>query len=103
VGGLSGGNQQKLMAGRELRRDVSVLVADGPTKGLDIAAAAVLRDAIANLARGGAAVVLISSELDEILALAHRVLVIYRGRMVDEFAIEEFDESRIGRAMAGLS
>ena len=103
VGGLSGGNQQKLMAGRELRRDVSVLVADGPTKGLDIAAAAVLRDAIANLARGGAAVVLISSELDEILALAHRVLVIYRGRMVDEFAIEEFDETRIGRAMAGLS
>lgn len=100
---LSGGNQQKLMVGREMRRNVTVLIAHGPSQGLDLGASQAVRSAIRVLAERHGSVILISSELDEILALAHRVLVIYGGRIVDQFGIEEFDEGRIGRAMAGIS
>src|SRR5262249_25892638 len=97
-----GGNQQKLMAGRELASCPAVLVAHGPTQGLDIAAAALLRRELRVVADSGAAVVLISTDLDEVLSLADRVAVLVRGRLVDEMPRESGDAARLGRAMAGL-
>jgi ABC-type uncharacterized transport system ATPase subunit len=100
---LSGGNQQKLMVGRELASRPAVLVAHGPTQGLDIAAADLLRRELRAVADTGAAVVLISTDLDEVLSLADRVTVLVRGRLVDEFPRESVNLARLGPAMAGLA
>ncbi len=99
---LSGGNQQKLMAARELEIDPAVLVASGPTKGLDPHASRAMRDRCWETARRGGAVVLISADLDEIAELAHRVLVLSGGRIIDRFPTEEMTSARLGAAMAGL-
>lgn len=79
---LSGGNQQKLVVARELEMTDRLLVAENPTRGLDVAAAGAVWDALRQIAEGGAGVVLVSSDLDEILGLAHRILVMARGRLV---------------------
>jgi general nucleoside transport system ATP-binding protein len=103
---LSGGNRQKLMAGRELASRPAVLVAHGPTQGLDVAAAALLRRELRAVADAGAAVVLISTDLDEVLSLADRVAVLVGGRLVDlsdEMPRESVNLARLGRAMAGLA
>ncbi len=102
VGSLSGGNQQKLMAARELEREPALLVASGPTKGLDPQASRAMRDRCWETAEGGGAVVLISSDLDEVAELAHRVLVLSGGRVVDRFPTEAMNPARLGAAMAGL-
>ena len=99
---LSGGNQQKLMAARELEQNPTVLVAHGPTKGLDPEAAKAMRDRCFAAAQAGGAVVVISADLDEVADLAHRVIVLYRGQVTDTFPIEEFTSERLGAAMAGL-
>ena len=103
AGSLSGGNQQKLMAARELERDPAVLVAAGPTKGLDPQAAKTMRDRCFAVAEGGGAVVIISADLDEIRELAHRVLVLNAGRITDGFPVEEMTPGRLGAAMSGLA
>ena len=103
AGSLSGGNQQKLMAARELERTPSVLVAHGPTKGLDPEAARTMRDRLFSVAVAGGAVVVISADLDEVADLAHRVVVLNGGRVSDEFSIEEMTAARLGAAMTGLS
>ncbi|HET8657940.1 MAG TPA: ATP-binding cassette domain-containing protein [Micromonosporaceae bacterium] len=100
---LSGGNRQKLMVGRELAGRLAVVVAHGPTQGLDVAAAAVLRRELRAAADAGAAVVLISTDLDEVLSLADRVMVLVGGRLVDEVPRADVDLARLGRAMAGLA
>jgi general nucleoside transport system ATP-binding protein len=100
---LSGGNQQKLMVGRELAGWPAVLVAHGPTRGLDLAAAAALRRELRAVADAGAAVVLISTDLDEVLSLADRVGVLVGGRLVDVMPRGSVDLARLGRAMAGLA
>ena len=100
---LSGGNQQKLMAARELEKNPTVLVAHGPTKGLDPEAAKAMRDRCFASAQAGGAVVVISADLDEVSDLAHRVVVLYRGRVTDAFPIEEMTSERLGAAMAGLT
>jgi ABC-type uncharacterized transport system ATPase subunit len=100
---LSGGNQQKLMAGRELAGRLAVLVAHGPTRGLDVASAAALRRELRAVADTGAAVVLISTDLDEVLSLADRVGVLVGGRLVDVMPRVDVDLARLGRAMAGLA
>ncbi|MBS1870264.1 MAG: sugar ABC transporter ATP-binding protein [Actinobacteria bacterium] len=82
VGALSGGNQQKVLFAKALLRPPRVLIADEPTRGVDIAAKRAIYDLIVGLARDGMAVVLISSELEEVLALAHRVCVMRAGRIV---------------------
>ncbi len=99
---LSGGNQQKLMVGRELASRPAVLVAHGPTQGLDIAAADLLRRELRAVADTGAAVVLISTDLDEVLSLADRVAVLVGGRLVDDVPRQSVNLARLGRAMAGL-
>jgi ABC-type uncharacterized transport system ATPase subunit len=76
---LSGGNQQKLVVAREMSRAPAVIVAENPTRGLDISAAAEIRARLRSAAMGGAAVLFHSADLDEVLELAHRVLVVSRG------------------------
>jgi simple sugar transport system ATP-binding protein len=80
---LSGGNQQKLVLARELARAPRVIVAENPTRGLDLKAAASIHGRLRAAAAAGAAVLVYSSDLDEVLALAHRVLVAARGTLLD--------------------
>ncbi len=105
--GLSGGNQQKLLLARELGREPRVLVCAQPTRGVDIGAIAEIHARLLALADAGAAILLISAELDELFALADRVHVIYRGRLVDEHRLRELDpgalRGRIGAAMLGMA
>jgi ABC-type sugar transport system ATPase subunit len=82
---LSGGNQQKVLFARWLFKQPRVLILDEPTRGVDVGARAAIHRLINDLAREGAAILMISSELEEVLGLAHRVLVIRRGALVREF------------------
>jgi rhamnose transport system ATP-binding protein len=92
---LSGGNQQKALFAKWLARTPRVLLADEPTRGVDVGAKRQIHDLIAGLARQGMAVVLISSELEEVLGLAHRVLVMRRGRIVAEYTGEDATMDRV--------
>ncbi|MFQ5856428.1 MAG: ABC transporter ATP-binding protein [Anaerolineae bacterium] len=98
---LSGGNAQKVVVARELARRPVALVAAHPTRGLDIAAAQFVREEILRMRREGVAVLLISADLDEILALSDRILVIFEGRIVGELSPEEVTYERLGLLMAG--
>jgi general nucleoside transport system ATP-binding protein len=100
--GLSGGNQQKLLLGRELDRNPTAIVAHGPTQGLDIAATASIHATLIQAASLGAAVVVISADLDELIAIADRIVVLSAGKIVDTLELRNapFDAARIGRAMA---
>ena len=102
AGALSGGNQQKLMAAREMERDPAVLVAAGPTKGLDPHAGRAIRDRCFDTAARGGAVVIISADLDEVAELSQRVVVLSGGRVTDRFGVEEMTSARLGAVMAGL-
>jgi ribose transport system ATP-binding protein len=92
---FSGGNQQKVLLARMLLCQPGVLLADEPTRGVDIGAKRAIYDFLAELASEGIGIVLISSEVEEIIGLAHRVLVMRRGRIVDELAGDAISESRI--------
>jgi rhamnose transport system ATP-binding protein len=101
VATLSGGNQQKVLFARMLLCGPTVLIADEPTRGVDVGARRAIYDALAALAQDGLGVLLISSELEEVLGLAHRVLVMRAGRIVDELAGEQMTESAVlGAAFA---
>ncbi len=101
AGSLSGGNQQKLVVARELSVPPRFLIAAQPTRGVDIGAIEFIHRQIMNLRNAGAGVLLVSSELDEVLKLSDRVLVFYRGQVVGSFVRGEFDEKKIGLLMAG--
>ena len=92
---LSGGNQQKSLFAKWLARTPRVLLADEPTRGVDVGAKRQIHELIGRLAREGMAVVLISSELEEVLGLAHRVLVMRQGRIVAEYAGEDATMDRV--------
>jgi ABC-type uncharacterized transport system ATPase subunit len=100
--GLSGGNQQKLMVGREIAGEPSVIVAHGPTQGLDLAASAAIRSRLTAAAENGAAVIVISADLDEILTISDRIVVLAAGRITDTIEVRDgkVDMVRLGRAMA---
>ncbi len=102
AGGLSGGNQQKLVVGRELDAKPKLLVVVQPTRGLDIAAVAAVREKLFAERQRGCAVLLVSLDLDEVLELSDRVLVMYAGSISGEFQKGEFDERVIGRRMLGV-
>jgi ABC-type sugar transport system ATPase subunit len=85
---LSGGNQQKVLFARWLFRNPRVLILDEPTRGVDVAARAAIHRLINNLAADGTAVLMISSEIEEVLGLAHRVLVMRRGSITREFGAD---------------
>jgi ABC-type sugar transport system ATPase subunit len=98
---LSGGNQQKLVLGKWLLGHPSVVLLDEPTRGIDVGAKQHVYRLIADLADAGTAVVLASSEIEELLGLADRVLVLRRGAVVDELARPEFDRERMLAAALG--
>jgi simple sugar transport system ATP-binding protein len=97
---LSGGNQQKLCVARCLRSRPQVLVAVNPTRGLDLAATAAVREELRREARAGTAVLLISTELDEVLELGQRIAVLFRGRLLP-VANDAHTRAAIGRLMLG--
>jgi general nucleoside transport system ATP-binding protein len=99
-GALSGGNQQKVVAAREIARDPSVLVAAQPTRGLDVGAIEYLHRRLVEERDEGRAILLTSLELDEILSLSDRILVMYEGRIVGEHA-RATTEEEIGLEMLG--
>ena len=98
VGSLSGGNQQKVLFAKWLAAEPKLLIADEPTRGIDVAAKQQIHNLIAELAEGGMGVLLISSEIEEVLGLAHRVLVMRRGRVVDELAGHAATQESVMRA-----
>ncbi len=98
---LSGGNQQKVIVARELSRPVQLLVANQPTRGLDVGSIEFIHQQIIAQRDQGCAVVLISAELDEILALADRIAVMFEGRMVATLPAGEATRARLGLLMTG--
>jgi simple sugar transport system ATP-binding protein len=101
AGRLSGGNQQKLIVAREFERSPRVLVAAQPTRGVDVGSIEFIHRRIVMARDEGAGVLLISSELEEILALSDRILIMYEGRINGQFRRGEADERMIGLKMAG--
>ncbi|MBS1961678.1 MAG: ABC transporter ATP-binding protein [Bdellovibrionales bacterium] len=99
--GLSGGNQQKVIIAREFEKDPKVLVVAQPTRGVDVGAIEFIHGRILKAREAGVGVLLVSSELDEILQLADRILVLYAGRVLAEFKRGEADEKKIGQVMGG--
>ena len=100
VSTLSGGNQQKVIVAREFDRPVRLVVASQPTRGIDVGSIEYIHAQIVAMRDAGAAVLVVSSELEEVTALADRVLVLYHGRIVGEFA-PDADVTEIGLAMLG--
>ena len=96
---LSGGNQQRLVVARELEHDVDLIVADNPTRGLDIRATAFVHEQLRAAAAAGSAVIVHSSDLDELLALATRIIVVFHGDVRDV----AMNRDEIGRAMLGVA
>jgi simple sugar transport system ATP-binding protein len=101
AGALSGGNQQKLIIAREFKYNPRFLIAAQPTRGVDVGAVEFIHKQILKARSQGAGVLLISSELDEILALSDRILVMYEGCFVAEFARGEVTETMLGLRMGG--
>ena len=95
VRGLSGGNQQKVVLARWLLRECRVLLLDEPTRGVDVGARSEIYELIRELADSGVAVVVVSSDVEEVLGLADRVLVVREGRVVHDGPADEIDESRV--------
>jgi rhamnose transport system ATP-binding protein len=99
---LSGGNQQKVVLAKWLARQPRVLIVDEPTRGIDVGAKAEVHRLLSELAAQGVAILMISSELPEVLGMADRVLVVREGRLVAEFGRAEADEERIVLAATGV-
>lgn len=95
VSGLSGGNQQKVLVARALLRGARVLLLDEPTRGVDVGAKREIHLVLRDLAREGRAVVVVSSDLPELLGICHRVLVVSRGRIAGEVQRPDFDAERV--------
>jgi simple sugar transport system ATP-binding protein len=96
---LSGGNQQRFVLGRELYGPPAAIVVENPTRGLDVRASMYVRDRLLDACSKSVAIVMYSSDLDEVLAIAHRVLVVYVGS-VREFPV---NADLVGRAMLGAA
>ena len=100
---LSGGNQQKVIIARELTGHVKLLVVAQPTRGLDVGSIEFIHRRIIEMRDQGAAVLLVSAELDEVLTLSDRIGVIYRGALVGVFARAEATRDHLGLLMASGS
>jgi simple sugar transport system ATP-binding protein len=97
---LSGGNQQKVIVAREFARDLKLLVLDQPTRGLDVGSIEFIHRQVIAKRDAATAILLVSAELDEVLELSDRVLVMYRGRIVGEFDGRTADKNEVGLLMA---
>ena len=102
VAGLSGGNQQKVVLAKWLAAKPLILILDEPTRGVDVGAKAEIHALIGQLAASGTAILVISSELPEVLTLAERIIVLREGRLVGELPRAEATQESLLRMMAGL-
>jgi simple sugar transport system ATP-binding protein len=100
---LSGGNQQKLIIAREMFRDPKVILAVQPTRGLDVGAIEFVHRQLVAQRDAGKAILVVSFELDEIIDLSDRILVLYQGRIVGEFASGTVNRTTLGLLMGGRS
>lgn len=100
---LSGGNLQKFVVGREVLQAPQVFVVAQPTWGVDAHAAALIRSSLVELAEAGAAVVVISQDLDELLEISNRVCALFEGRLSDSIPIEQANPERLGQMMLGAA
>ncbi len=98
---LSGGNQQKVVLAKWLATDPRILILDEPTKGIDVATKAAVHELVSEMAAKGLAVILISSELPEVLGMSDRVLVMHEGVMTAEFSRDEADSDKVIKAATG--
>lgn len=103
VGSLSGGNQQKLIVGREMSHEPKLLIAAHPTRGVDVGAQAQIWDQIREARREGLAVLLISADLDELIGLSDTLRVMYRGRLVADADPATITPEELGSAMTGAA
>ncbi|MGL4799298.1 MAG: ABC transporter ATP-binding protein [Cellulosilyticaceae bacterium] len=101
IKGLSGGNAQKLIAAREITRNTPIIIACEPTRGIDIGAMEFIHDRLVEKRNKGDGVLLVSSELSEIMSLSDRIYVIYEGQMNGEFTKDEVTEKELGMYMLG--
>ena len=100
---LSGGNLQKVILAREISQPIKALIASSPTRGLDINASYYVYNRFLELLKLKAGILLISEDLDELFNIADRIAVIYNGRIMGEYSIEEAIIEKIGMLMAGLN
>jgi ABC-type uncharacterized transport system ATPase subunit len=101
IASLSGGNQQKVIVGREFSRSVSLVVAAQPTRGLDVGSIEYIHKRIVEQRDAGAAVLIVSTELDEVLALGDRIAVMFEGRIVGVLDAKDATRERVGLLMGG--
>ncbi|HZZ60658.1 MAG TPA: ABC transporter ATP-binding protein [Roseiarcus sp.] len=102
AGSLSGGNQQKVQLARELTRQARVVIAEQPSRGVDIGAIEAIHRVLVEMRESGRAVFVISADLDELFSLTDRILVMYRGRIVADLVADKTDVEAVGRLMGGL-
>jgi rhamnose transport system ATP-binding protein len=100
---LSGGNQQKVVLAKWLARRPNLLIIDEPTRGIDVGTKAEVHRLLTELVGQGVAVLMISSELPEVLQISDRILVLCEGRLIDEFSREAATETLIMRAATGFA
>jgi len=103
VGNLSGGNQQKIVIGKWLSMRPEVLIVDEPTRGIDVGSKAEIHNLIRDLAAQGFAVIVISSEMPEVLHLSDRIVAMFAGRVIREFTSEEVTEDSLIQAISGIT
>jgi simple sugar transport system ATP-binding protein len=101
-GSLSGGNQQKMVVAREFGRPIKLLIAAQPTRGIDVGSIEFIHGQIIERRDAGVAVLLVSAELDEIMALSDRIAVMYHGEIIDTVLAEEATREQLGLLMAGV-
>ena len=102
VGSLSGGNQQKVIVGREFSRPIKFLVASQPTRGLDVGSIEYIHHRIIEKRDSGCAILLVSTELDEIMELSDRIAVMYRGKIIAVLNASDVSKASVGLLMAGV-
>ena len=103
AGTLSGGNAQRVVLARTLSRKINTLIAAQPARGLDVGAVSFVWEQLSAARDNGVAILLISTELDEVFALADRCYVIYRGKLIGHWHRDEFDREAVGLAMGGVA
>jgi ribose transport system ATP-binding protein len=102
VGNLSGGNQQKIVIGKWLSTEPKLLILDEPTRGIDVGSKSEIHKLIGDLAEQGYAVLVISSEMPEIIGVSHRIVTMYTGEVTGEFSGADITEDNLIGAVAGI-
>ena len=100
---FSGGNQQKVVFAKLISRDLKVIILDEPTKGVDIGAKAAIYEIIGELAESGYGIILVSSEMSEVLGLSDKIVVMREGRMVADLITSEASQEQILQAAMGVN